>query len=328
MHKLDDRTAAEWFFGGNLASGAGAYTEAVAGDEAVSERADRAESGIIYMRLRSVADHQLTAIPAEASRYRSLRDWLPGDAPRATVENAPGTFYFRYSPVRDSRSDFLLWYWHDASSFAEQPSGQFEIRLRWLTSSFDGLVWESEPIFVDCEPRNWWTPIVVPMPLWPKQAAHLRFEVLACALAHRVPLATGIVVASGDQEYFSDVSYQPDADAVALTYVRSGAVLPVSVIRDKLVASNEPSNIALVDMKLTHTLSAGFSSVALANHGAHAHWMFLNCHLHGSATFFRLPPEDSLKTVNVVLPSIANRPLSSQLWHFDGVHARRVQPLI
>ena len=64
--------------------------------------------------------------------------------------------------------------------------------LRWFSSCGKVLVWESEAHAMRFSEDRYWQPLAVRLPLWPKGAAWLRFEICS-ACKRRTPLAAGFV---------------------------------------------------------------------------------------------------------------------------------------
>jgi hypothetical protein len=67
-----------------------------------------------------------------------------------------------------------------------------KVVLRWFSDSGDVLVWESAPNSIAYSSCPYWQPITARIPVWPRGATSLRFEVVSDS-DDRVSLATGFV---------------------------------------------------------------------------------------------------------------------------------------
>lgn len=118
---------------------------------------------------------------------------------------------FRYDPVVRPDCDFFLW--HRTERIRPSPMDRATVWLRWFDAADRALVWESERSAIDLT-ADYWRPLLVAVPLFPPEAASLRFDVVVDALPVPLPIANGMVFkspqASAGQE-------PPSADVLALT---------------------------------------------------------------------------------------------------------------
>jgi GT2 family glycosyltransferase len=147
------------------------------------------------------------------AEYRSFRDWL---APRAHAGPSPGlvSLAFRYQPAVDPDGDLLLWYRPTDPLRGPGAPGGLDAVVRWSAPDGSALVWESDVHAVHADETRYWQPIAVRIPLWPRGASHLRFDVLSAEGA-RAPLAMGFVFPERDGD--GQPGFEATADVLAWT---------------------------------------------------------------------------------------------------------------
>jgi hypothetical protein len=202
---LDGAPVEEWFV-------AGEGTAGVATGIAHSRR---------YTTLGPVARTEERSRP----EYQSFLGWLAPDVP-TRPSLVPGRSAFRYQPAVDPDGDLLLWYRPlEATRRAEGP-GQSGIVLRWYSPDGDVLVWESHEHAVRAAEDRYWQPIVARIPVWPRGATYLRFD-LVCAGGTCAPLAMGFVYPEREVAGGPELQEAPEVLAWARTTpAATGVELP------------------------------------------------------------------------------------------------------
>jgi GT2 family glycosyltransferase len=146
----------------------------------------------------------------EAALQRRYQ-FLPA-GPLLDPERCPLDILFRYDPVERAQADFVLWY----RVAGRSVEGVLAAHLRWYADDGGVLMWESDAVLLDLSRSEYWTPLLVPVPVRPRASSYMRFDVTVGDSARRQLLASGFVFAvnstvPGDVEAQSTV-----ADVAAL----------------------------------------------------------------------------------------------------------------
>ncbi len=211
--RLDGTPVHCWFAGSN--TGAGSVRHSAESSKGV---APDVPAGISHSLLYIGVQQEGASLISPVTGHHDCLDWItPCQKFSRTIP--PGTLLFRYQPAVDSEGGLVLWYraMHSPDNAAgEQDSAG--VVLRWFSPRGDVLVWESEAHAIRCSEDRYWQPLAVSLPLWPREADSLRFEVLS-ACEKRTPLATGYVFTG-----CSDLQYQdPDESPGVLAWCRTTA---------------------------------------------------------------------------------------------------------
>jgi hypothetical protein len=102
------------------------------------------------------------------------------DGRLAAAKTAEVPIYFRFDPMAEPGDEFTLWY-RPAASASPGAGEVVFVRLRWFDSEGRVLVWQDEPRGLDLTAGDDWQPLAVTPPVWPKNCAWLRFEVVTAA---------------------------------------------------------------------------------------------------------------------------------------------------
>lgn len=173
---LDGRPVPDWF--------------ATPADAPDRDRADGISDGLLYAR--PAPDVSGPRPPSRAPT--SCLHWIDAEQVTATDVSPPHDLVFSYRPDVEPNGVLLLWYReaHDTGRRSVPQTDTVGVIVRWFTDQGWALVWDGEVLAVRSSEQRYWQPLVVALPLWPKQATYLRFEVRAAG-ARRELLATGFV---------------------------------------------------------------------------------------------------------------------------------------
>jgi len=218
VRPLDGMPVHSWFAGGN--DGAVRTTHSNVQSEGASLAAP---AGISHRLLYSAVEiEEARLVPATAERCNYL-DWI---SPYEQFSRAipAGRLLFCYQPAVDPESDLLLW--HRAMlplDHATEEQDGARVVLRWFSSCGDVLVWESEAHAMRCSEDRYWQPLAVRLPLWPRGAAWLRFEICS-ACERRTPLAAGFVFPDSRAPEHPGLGELPGVLALCLTTAETARV--------------------------------------------------------------------------------------------------------
>ena len=193
-----DSSISDWFVGN--------------ADGSDKSRVHVVENALEYASLRpaaGVASMRLRTRESAPSRKSNLTDRVSsiGSFLNPTADPIPydpsRSLAFSYAPTC-SDDGLLVWYRPESSvrvggktnpkiSKTAERRVDGVLRIRWFDNRGKSLVWESERIHVEFADRGYWRPILLPIPLWPAYATHLRFEVVAERGDERVPVALGFL---------------------------------------------------------------------------------------------------------------------------------------
>ena len=141
-----------------------------------------------------------TASPAPAEepleRYR-----LESSHRSPAVSATSRQIYYRYDAVLRADADFYLWYYCTGSELKRDASPRrLAATVRWTASSGAILVWKSRRIFLELGSFGYWQPLRLDVPLLPRGALWLRFDVVSDGGRSPDPVATGFLFAPGPAE--------------------------------------------------------------------------------------------------------------------------------
>lgn len=125
----------------------------------------------------------------------------PAAAPESAADRRPDV-RFCYNPVARLDEDFLLWYRMapardlGRADRAVAP-GAFGVSVRWFADDGRALTWAGEPKLLDPRRTDYWTPVAIELPLWPRACHYMRFEVITSGAGAPRPVASGFVFAPG-----------------------------------------------------------------------------------------------------------------------------------
>lgn len=155
-----------------------------------------APAGISSMLVYSGVGPTEPSPAPEVGALGSFLHWL-GPLARFCQAIPPGGLLVCYQPDVDPEGELLLWTRVVRSlDDSTETSGGAGVVMRWFSSSGDVLIWESETSPIRCAETPYWQPLSAAIPLWPRGAPYLRFEVVS-GCEKRTPLATGFVFAGG-----------------------------------------------------------------------------------------------------------------------------------
>jgi len=211
---LDGTPAQDWFVTGEGTSGTSSRSVA---------------AGIAQMALYTTLEPDTGAGDAAGPEYRSFLGWLPNEA-TAGSSIPVGQILFRHRPAIHPEGGLLLWHRaEDSSRLRSLGVGDRDLVLRWFSPDGNVLVWESEVHTVHAAEDRYWQPLVARIPVWPRGAAYLRFD-LVCAEGLRTPLAMGFVFPDREADSSPDI----EETAAVLAWVRSSVTSEVSLTREPL----------------------------------------------------------------------------------------------
>jgi hypothetical protein len=176
-----------WFAGGN--DGTARTTRSNAQSEGTSLAAP---AGISHRLLYSAVEREeKRMVPATTGRCNYLERLSPDE--RFSRAIPAGRLLFCYQPAVDPESDLLLWHRTMLPlDHANKKQDGASVVLRWFSSCGNVLVWESKAHTMRCSEDRYWQPLAARLPLWPRGADWLRFEICS-ACEKRTPLATGFI---------------------------------------------------------------------------------------------------------------------------------------
>jgi hypothetical protein len=104
--------------------------------------------------------------------------------------------YFRYDAILRRDSDLYLWYYCSGpTAHADAPGRRLAAVMRWSDSHGRILVWKSRRTFLNLRSTGYWQPLHVDVPLLPRGATWLRFDLITDGGSSPDPLCTGFLFA-------------------------------------------------------------------------------------------------------------------------------------
>jgi hypothetical protein len=107
---------------------------------------------------------------------------------------APPVMEFR--PGSATADALVLWYRLGSAHHGPSERWCSSVSLRWTTADGMPLIWKSDLIATQPASSEWWAAACVPVPLWPRGSAEIRFEVLADSGSGEISLGRGVLNAA------------------------------------------------------------------------------------------------------------------------------------
>jgi len=180
--------------------GAGAIISPVGSlDERGDRDLERTRGSLLINRVtnRVIAGAPERVTPDDDDRAPADRYALEASPGLSQNDSELGSITFRYNPVVNPQCDSILWY-SRASDRASQQSSQprhLSVFFRWrATGSGRMLVWRSASRVLDLTTPNSWEPLLIELPVPPREGGPLRLDVLAEMRDGEALIATGFFV--------------------------------------------------------------------------------------------------------------------------------------
>lgn len=122
------------------------------------------------------------------------RYWLETSERSPAVSATTREIYFRHDAVLRADADFYLWYYcRGPQPDRDAPSQRLAATVRWTAGGDRVLVWKSRRVYLELRSPGYWQPLRLDVPLLPRGARWIRFDLISDGGSSPDPLATGFL---------------------------------------------------------------------------------------------------------------------------------------